>query len=190
MSSPQTTGGGQQAVINGGATGTRTVQNYVGGQWVDSDAKQFVDVINPVTGELIARTPLGTAADVDRAVQAAAKAFPAWRRTPPVNRVKPLFKLKEVLERRFDDIARTITREHGKTLEESRSSVRRAIDNVDLALGIPSRMMGTSLEDIAHGIDCHTVRQPLGVFAAITPFNFPAMVPIPRARPRSCCPRR
>src|SRR5262249_55023320 len=81
-------------------------------------------------------------------------------------------------EARFDDIARTVTREHGKTIDESRSSVRRAIDNVDLAIGIPTRMMGTSLEDIAHGIDCHTVRQPLGVFAAITPFNFPAMVPM------------
>jgi len=175
MTTPQT---GPQAVINGGATGTRTVQNYIGGRWVDSDAKQFGDVMNPATGELIARVPLGTATDVDRAVQAAAKAFPAWRQTPPVNRVKPFFKLKDLLERHFEDIARTVTREHGKTLDESRSSVRRAIDNVDLAIGIPTRMMGTSLEDIASGIDCQTVRQPIGVFAAITPFNFPAMVPM------------
>ena len=177
MSSPQTSGG-PQTVVNGAGAGTRIIQNYIGGHWVDSDAKQFCDVVNPATGELLARTPLGTAADVERAVQAAAKAFPAWRRTPPVNRVKPLFKLKDLLERHFDDIARTLTREHGKTLDESRSSVRRAIDNVDLAIGIPTRMMGTSLEDIATGIDCHTVRQPLGVFAAITPFNFPAMVPM------------
>jgi len=176
MSSPQTTGG-SHAVING-ATATRTVQNYVGGRWVDSDAKQFGDIFNPASDELIARVPFGTAADVDRAVQAAQKAYPAWRQTPPVQRVKPLFKLKDLLERHFDDIARTVTREHGKTLDESRSSVRRAIDNVDLAIGIPTRMMGTSLEDIASGIDCHTVRQPLGVFAAITPFNFPAMVPM------------
>jgi len=89
-----------------------------------------------------------------------------------------LFKLKVLLEQHFDDVARVCTREHGKTLDESRSSVRRAIDNVDLALGIPDRMMGTTLEDIASGIDCHTVRQPIGVFAAITPFNFPAMVPM------------
>jgi malonate-semialdehyde dehydrogenase (acetylating) / methylmalonate-semialdehyde dehydrogenase len=94
-----------------------------------------------------------------------------------VNRVKPLFKLKYLLEEHLEDVARTCTREHGKTIDESRNSVRRAIDNVDLALGTPDRMMGTSLEDIAAGIDCHTVRQPLGVFAAITPFNFPAMVP-------------
>ena len=178
MTSSQASGASSATATNGSAGGTRTVQNYIGGQWVDSDAKQFSDVINPATGELIARTPLGGAADVDRAVQAAAKAFPAWRQTPPVNRVKPLFKLKDLLERHFDDIARTVTLEHGKTLDESRSSVRRAIDNVDLAIGIPSRMMGTSLEDIAHGIDCYTVRQPLGVFAAITPFNFPAMVPM------------
>jgi malonate-semialdehyde dehydrogenase (acetylating)/methylmalonate-semialdehyde dehydrogenase len=176
MSSPQTTGG-SHAVING-ATAARTVQNYVGGRWVDSDAKQFGDIFNPASGELIARVPFGTAADVDRAVEAAQKAYPAWRQTPPVQRAKPLFKLKDLLERHSDDIARTVTREHGKTLDESRSSVRRAIDNVDLAIGIPTRMMGTSLEDIASGIDCHTVRQPLGVFAAITPFNFPAMVPM------------
>ncbi len=159
-------------------SGTRIVPNYIGGRWVEPAAKQFIDVVNPATGELIAKTPLCGATDVDLAVQAAAKAFPAWRRTPPVNRVKPLFKLKDLMEQRFEDIARMITLEHGKTLDESRSSVRRAIDNVDLAIGIPTRMMGQSLEDIASGIDCQTVRQPLGVFAAITPFNFPAMVPM------------
>jgi len=95
-----------------------------------------------------------------------------------VHRVKPLFKLKTLLEQNFDDLARVCTLEHGKTLEESRSSVRRAIDNVDLSVGIPDRMIGTSLEDIAAGIDCHTVRQPLGAYAAITPFNFPARVPM------------
>src|SRR5437016_2308752 len=171
-----------QAVINGQDTATttavRTLQNYVGGRWVASDTTRFGEVRNPASDELLARVPLGTAADVDRAVQAAQKAFVTWRTTPPVQRVKPLWKLKNLLEQHFDDIASTLTREHGKTLDESRSSVRRAIDNVDLALGIPTRMMGTSLEDIATGIDCHTVRQPLGVFAAITPFNFPAMVPM------------
>ncbi len=171
-----------QAVINGQETATSTsaatIQNYVGGRWVASDTKQFGEVYNPARGEVIARVPLGTAADVDRAVQAALAAYPAWRATPPVHRIKPLFKLKNLLEEHFDDVARTVTREHGKTLDESRSSVRRAIDNVDLAIGIPDRMQGTSLEDIASGIDCHTVRQPIGVFAAITPFNFPAMVPM------------
>jgi len=171
-----------QVVINGHDTATattaRTVENYVGGHWIASDATRFGEVRNPSTDELLARVPLGTAADVDRAVQAALKAYPAWRRTPPVQRVKPLWKLKNLLEEHFDDVARVVTKEHGKTLDESRSSVRRAIDNVDLAFGTPDRLMGTSLEDIAAGIDCHTVRQPLGVFAAITPFNFPAMVPL------------
>jgi len=180
MTAQRSTSSGAPAVINGHdtATGGRTVQNYVGGRGVSSDATRFGEVRNPATDELLARVPLGTAADVERAVAAAATAYPAWRATPPVQRVKPLFKLKVLLEQHFDDVARVCTREHGKTLDESRSSVRRAIDNVDLALGIPDRMMGTTLEDIASGIDCHTVRQPIGVFAAITPFNFPAMVPM------------
>ena len=176
MSDPNATGA--PAVINGAATAVRTLENYIGGRWVASDAKSFGEVHNPATGELLAKVPMGAAADVDRAVQAALKAYPAWRMTPPVNRVKPLFKLKDLMEKHYEDLARTVTREHGKTIDESRSSVRRAIDNVDLALGIPTRMMGTALEDIAAGIDCHTVRQPLGVFAAITPFNFPLMVPM------------
>jgi malonate-semialdehyde dehydrogenase (acetylating) / methylmalonate-semialdehyde dehydrogenase len=173
---------GSPAVINGHETATdpsvRTLQNYVGGRWVSSDATRYGEIRNPATDALIARVPLGTAADVDKAVQAALKAFPGWRATPAVHRVKPLWKLKNLLEEQFDDLARVVTLEHGKTLDESRSSVRRAIDNVDLAFGIADRLMGTALEDIAAGIDCHTVRQPLGVFAAITPFNFPLMVPM------------
>src|SRR5438105_6576497 len=170
----------QAAVINGHATAADapTISNYIGGRWEPSPATRFGEVRNPATDAVLARVPLGGAADVARAVAAAARAFPAWRATPPVQRVKPLFRLKALLEEHLEDIARTVTREHGKTIDESRSSVRRAIDNVDLALGVPDRMQGTSLEDIAAGIDCHTVRQPLGVFAAITPFNFPAMVPM------------
>ena len=155
-----------------------TLSHYIGGRWVAAKASRFGEVRNPANDQLLARVPMGGAEDVDRAVQAAAKAFPAWRATPPVNRVRPLFKFRELLEKHFDDIARTVTLEHGKTLDESRSSVRRAVDNVEVACGIPSLMQGQSLEDIATGIDCHVVRQPLGVFAAITPFNFPAMVPM------------
>ena len=172
----------EQAVINGQETATRsavaTIQNYIGGRWVASDATRFGEVRNPATDTLLARVPLGGATDVDRAVQAALAAYPAWRATPPVQRVKPLFRLKSLFEEHFEDVARTCTREHGKTLEESRSSVRRAVDNIDNALAIPQLMQGTALEDVATGIDCLTVRQPLGVFAAITPFNFPAMVPM------------
>ena len=118
------------------------------------------------------------AADVDAAVAAALKAYPAWRATPPVHRVRLLFAVRELLEQHFDQLATILTLEHGKTLDESRSSVRRAIDNVEVACAIPTTMQGRALEDIATGIDCHTFRQPMGVFAAITPFNFPAMVPM------------
>ena len=163
---------------NASATSVQTLKLYVGGQWIDSAASQTLEVRNPAKDELLALTPLGGKTDVDKAVAAAKAAFPAWRATPPVNRVRALFTLRTLFEKRFDDIARTITLEHGKTLDESRSSVRRAIDNIEVACGIPSLMQGRSLEDIAVGIDSYTMRQPLGVFAAITPFNFPAMVPM------------
>ena len=160
------------------ATSVQTLKIYVGAKWIDSTATQTLEVRNPAKDELLALTPLGGKADVDKAVAAATKAFPAWRATPPVNRIRPLFALRTLFEKRFDDIARAVTTEHGKTLDESRSSVRRAIDNIEVATGIPSLMQGRSLEDIAVGIDSYTFRQPLGVFAAITPFNFPAMVPM------------
>jgi malonate-semialdehyde dehydrogenase (acetylating) / methylmalonate-semialdehyde dehydrogenase len=177
MNAPRDAAGA--TVVNGGATATaQTLRVYIGGRWVESDATRFNDIHNPATGQLIGRVPMGGAADVDRAVKAAAQAFPMWRQTPAVQRLKPMFKLKNLFEQHFDDVARVVTREHGKTLDESRSSVRRAIDNVDNALAIPQLIQGSSMEDIASGIDCHTVRQPLGVFAAITPFNFPAMVPM------------
>ncbi len=175
MNSPQ-----EQATLAGktGAGSAPTLKLFVGGRWVDSSARSTGEVRNPATNELIARVPLGGADDVDRAVKAALAAYPAWRSTPPVNRVRPMFKFRELLEKHFDEIAAICTREHGKTLDESRSSVRRAVDNVELACGIPSLMQGQSLEDVATGIDSHYFRQPMGVFAAITPFNFPAMVPM------------
>ena len=175
MNAPQ-----EQATL-AATTGTATapvIKLYVGGRWVESSAKTTAEVRNPATDQLLARVPMGGAEDVDRAVKAALAAYPAWRATPPVNRVKPLFKFRDLLEKHYDDIARTVTREHGKTLDESRSSVRRAVDNVEMACGIPSLMQGSSLEDVATGIDSQYFRQPLGVFAAITPFNFPAMVPM------------
>jgi len=169
----------QATLAQKAATGTAgTLKLYVGGHWVDSTAKTTGEVRNPATNELLARVPMGGAEDVDRAVQAALKAYPAWRSTPPAIRVRPLFKFRELLEKNYDDIARIVTREHGKTLDESRSSVRRAIDNVEVACGIPSLMQGQSLEDVGTGIDSQYFRQPMGVFAAITPFNFPAMVPM------------
>jgi malonate-semialdehyde dehydrogenase (acetylating) / methylmalonate-semialdehyde dehydrogenase len=159
-------------------TAVPTLRTFVGGQWLESRATATTDVRNPATNEIIARVPMGGAEDVDRAVRAAQAAFPAWRATPPVNRVRPLFRFRELLETHFEDIARIVTREHGKTIDESRSSLRRAVDNVEVACAAPSLMQGLALEDVASGIDSSFVRQPMGVFAAITPFNFPAVVPM------------
>src|SRR6185436_5114259 len=135
---------------------------------------ETLPVYNPARGAVIARVPLSTRADVDAAVSAAKEAFPAWRATPVVERARRMFAFRELLESHFDEIARIVTTEHGKTLDESRGSVRRGIECVEVACGMPSLMMGSGLEDIARGIDCDVVRQPLGVCAAIAPFNFPA----------------
>ena len=157
---------------------TGMIPNFIGGAWVASSAAESLAVENPATRELLGRTPLSPAAEVDAAVQAAAKAFPAWRQTPAVERARVLFRLKALLEENADEISRSLTLEHGKNLAETRGELQRGIENVEHACGIPSLMMGESLEDIAPGIDCVTYRQPLGVFAAITPYNFPVMIPL------------
>ena len=156
----------------------QTLDNFIGGRWVKAQATEFFDVHNPARGDIIGRTPLSTGADVDAAVQAAAAAFPAWRDTPVNTRAQVLYKFKALCEQHFDELARIVTTEHGKTLDEARGSVRRGIECVEVACGAPSLMQGVGLEDIATGIDCHVVRQPIGVVAAIAPFNFPAMVPM------------
>jgi malonate-semialdehyde dehydrogenase (acetylating) / methylmalonate-semialdehyde dehydrogenase len=158
--------------------GVETLRNYVGGRWVESRTRDFLDVYNPARGEVIAKTPLSTGEDLDAAVAAAKKAFSAWRDTPAVTRARTLFKFKALLEEHFEELARIVTTEHGKTLDESRGSVRRGIECVEVACGSPSLMMGYGLENIASGIDCTVIRQPVGVCAAIAPFNFPAMVPL------------
>jgi malonate-semialdehyde dehydrogenase (acetylating)/methylmalonate-semialdehyde dehydrogenase len=152
------------------------LQNYINGSWRPSSSTQFHDVTNPATAELIGRTPLSTTADVEAAVQAAAAAFPAWRRTPPGERVQYLFKLKNLLEEHLDELARIITLENGKTFGEAKAELRRGIENVEVACGIPMMMQGYNLEDVTPGVDEMQIRQPLGVVAAITPFNFPAMI--------------
>jgi malonate-semialdehyde dehydrogenase (acetylating)/methylmalonate-semialdehyde dehydrogenase len=153
------------------------ISNYLGGAWKKSSATEFVNVTNPATGELIARTPLSSKADVDAVVQAAAEAFPAWRRTPAGERIQYLFKLKFLLEEHIDELSRLITLENGKTFGEAKAELRRAIENVEVACGIPMMMQGYNLEDITPGVDETLIRQPLGVVAAIVPFNFPAMIP-------------
>src|ERR1700726_4470946 len=157
-------------------TQTPDLQNYVHGRWRRSATQEYVDVINPATAELLARTPLSTSADVDAAVQAATTAFPAWRRTPPGERVQYLFKLKNLLEEHIGEIARLITEENGKTLAEAKAEMRRGIENVEVACGIPMMMQGYNMEDVTPGVDEMLIRQPLGVVAAIVPFNFPGMI--------------
>jgi malonate-semialdehyde dehydrogenase (acetylating)/methylmalonate-semialdehyde dehydrogenase len=138
----------------------------------------FAEVVNPATAEVIAQAPLSRSSDVDRAVQAAAKALPSWRRVPPTERIQFLFKLKDLLEQHFEEIATITTLECGKTLAESRGELRRAIENVEVACGIPILMQGNHSEDIAAGIDEVMIRQPIGVCAIIAPFNFPGMIPM------------
>jgi len=153
------------------------VLNYINGEWVESKTIEFVDVINPATAELMGRTPLCSKAEVDAAAHAASQALPEWRRTPPTERVQYLFKLKNLLEEHFEELSRLITMECGKTLDESRGEMRRAIENVEIASGIPILMQGYNNEDIARGIDETMIRQPVGICAAVCPFNFPGMIP-------------
>jgi malonate-semialdehyde dehydrogenase (acetylating)/methylmalonate-semialdehyde dehydrogenase len=151
---------------------------FIGGEWLDVNSVPGSPVFNPSTGEVIAETPMCAAEHVNAAVEAAAAAFPAWMETPPVERARIFFKFKTLLEENFEDLVRCNTREHGKTLVESRGDVKRGIEMVEFACGVPSLLMGENLENIARGIDCDTIRQPLGVCVGITPFNFPAMVPL------------
>src|SRR5438552_13264045 len=152
--------------------------NYVNGAWKRSRASEYLDVRNPATAETMVRVPLSPTAEVDEAARAAQAAFPEWRRTPAGQRIQYLFKLKKLLDDHFDEIARLTVDECGKTMDESRGELRRGIENVEVATGIPMLMQGYNSEDIARGIDEHMFRQPIGVVAAITPFNFPGMIPL------------
>ncbi len=154
------------------------VSNYVNGRWSGPPAAEYEDVIDPATGERLAQVPLSGEADVATAVEAAQAAFPGWRRTPPEDRIQYLFRFKQLLEEDSEAVARLITMENGKTLTEARAELRRGIENVEVACGIPTLMQGYNLEDVAQGIDEFMIRQPVGVVAAITPFNFPAMIPL------------
>ena len=156
----------------------RICGNYVDGAEAQGWTGETSEVFNPSRGEVIARTPLSTGEDVARAVQSSRAAFPAWREVPPGERTRVLFRYRQLLEAEFDSLARLITREHGKTMEEACGDVRRGIEVVELACGIPMMLMGQALEDVGRGIDGTVTRRAVGVCAGITPFNFPAMVPM------------
>ncbi|MCY7277883.1 MAG: aldehyde dehydrogenase family protein, partial [Phormidesmis sp. CAN_BIN44] len=158
-------------------TPNQTLSNYINGEWCDPNATEFLTIFNPATADVLGKVPLSPASEVDRAAQSAAEAFKTWRRVPATDRVQYLFKLKVLLDEHFEEISQTITQECGKTLAEANGEMRRAIENVEVACGIPILMQGYNSEDIAKGIDEMMIRQPLGVTAMITPFNFPGMIP-------------
>src|SRR5579863_3236361 len=155
-----------------------TVSFYVNGQWESAGNRKLMPVTNPATGAEIAQVAYATVEDVDRTVQAAHAAYLKWRDVPVIDRMQPLYRYKTLLEKHHNELASTLTTENGKTIDDSRAEVRRSIQMVEVACGMPSLMMGDSLNDVSAGIDSHTIRQPLGVCAGITPFNFPSMVPM------------
>jgi malonate-semialdehyde dehydrogenase (acetylating)/methylmalonate-semialdehyde dehydrogenase len=158
-------------------TKAETISFYVNGQWEKPEGRTLHAVTNPATGAVLAQVPYATEADVDRIVKAAHEAFLKWRDVPVVDRVQVLYRYKALLEQRAGEVAAILTSENGKTADDAKAEVRRMIQMVEVACGMPSLMMGDSLNDVAGGIDCKTIRQPIGVCAGITPFNFPAMVP-------------
>jgi malonate-semialdehyde dehydrogenase (acetylating)/methylmalonate-semialdehyde dehydrogenase len=155
-----------------------TVENYIGGEWTETSGRDGQDVVNPATGEPIAYVGFSSADDVDDAVAAGQEAFETWRETPVEERIQPLFELKRLLEAHQDELAELLVREHGKTFGEAKGELRRGIENVEAACGAPTLLQSGHVQNAAPDIDETAVRQPLGVFAAVTPFNFPGMIPL------------
>jgi malonate-semialdehyde dehydrogenase (acetylating)/methylmalonate-semialdehyde dehydrogenase len=159
-------------------TATRLLDNYIDGEWTPAHAATGeLDVLNPANGEVLARVPLSGSGDLDDAVRAAREALPEWRGVSTIARARKLFELRERLVARQEDLARSVTTEMGKTIADARAEVARMIEMVEAACAIPTTMQGRILEDVSRNIDAETIRQPVGVCAAIVPFNFPAMVP-------------
>ena len=165
------------AILEEPIKGVPLVKNLIGGEWVESKG-EIIDVVNPAKMETVAKVPISTRGEIDAAVKAAQEAFPDWRRTTPLARVRCLFRLKQLLEENFEELSRIQTQEHGKCIDESRGETRRGIENVEVATGIPTLMQGYNSEDIASGIDEYLIPTPLGVFGIIGPFNFPFMIPL------------
>lgn len=161
-----------------GSVAAEPIRLYIGGRWSASHSQRVDPIPNPATGETLGWMPHSTPAEVDAAIEAARQAFPQWRATPVVERARVMFRYKDLLERQFEELARLVTRENGKTLDEARGEVRRGIEVVEFACGAPTLMLGEFSEDVARGIDSELVREPIGVVAGICPFNFPAMIPL------------
>jgi len=156
---------------------TTKLKNYINGQWVESKGSTYLDVVNPATGQSIAKVPAGSSEDVRDAAVSASEAYKAWRNTPATQRVQYLYKMKQVLEANADELAEICTNECGKTIAESKGEIIRAIENLEVACGIPTLLQSPFSEDIATGVDEFMIRQPLGIGASISPFNFPIMIP-------------
>lgn len=157
---------------------TRKVKNYIGGEWIESSTDTFIPVHNPANCETMAECPDSTVEEVNDAVAAAVEGFKEWRRTPVLSRAQYMHHFKNLVEENFEEVSKVMVEESGKTIDEARGEVRRAIESIDFAISVPVLMRTDGLEDISSGIDEATIRQPAGVFAAITPFNFPFMVPL------------
>ncbi|AGB42376.1 methylmalonic acid semialdehyde dehydrogenase [Halobacteroides halobius DSM 5150] len=153
------------------------LKNHINGEWVSSSTDQYVDVINPATTKMIGKTPMSTTKEVEEAIQTAKESFWEWRSTPPVERARYLFKLQNLIEENYDRLSEAVVEENGKNIKSARAEVQRALENVEVAAGIPSLVQGYNSEDIARGIDEKAIKQPMGVFTCIVPFNFPAMIP-------------
>src|SRR6185437_4007020 len=156
----------------------REIGHFIGGRAAAGESGRFADVFNPALGEVSGRVALAGPAEIDRAVEAAAAAWPAWAATPPLRRARVMFRFKELLERDRKELARIITSEHGKVLSDAEGEVQRGLEVVEFACGIPHLLKGEYTEAVGTGIDAWSMRQPLGVVAGITPFNFPVMVPL------------
>jgi malonate-semialdehyde dehydrogenase (acetylating)/methylmalonate-semialdehyde dehydrogenase len=156
----------------------QTVPLRIGSTWTSSSSRDTTEVFNPSTGQVIAATPVGCAADVDAAVAAAVAAAPAWAETPAVERARVMFAYRQLIEQNFDDLARLVTREHGKTFSEAKAEVQRGLEMVEFATSVPTMLAGQTFPQIAESVDGETNRHPLGVCVGITPYNFPNMVPL------------
>ncbi|OGO18124.1 MAG: methylmalonate-semialdehyde dehydrogenase (acylating) [Chloroflexi bacterium RBG_16_48_8] len=156
----------------------KVLKNYIDGEWIESQSDELLNVRNPATNEVIAQVPMSTTDEVDEAVQAACVAYQDWRETTPFARARYMFRLKNFMEERFEELSQIIVQEHGKIIDEARGEVRRGIENIEVAAGVPSLMLGYNMEDVSQGIDEDCVYQPAGVFCCVAPFNFPNMVPL------------